>query len=245
MRILKKVLMKSTCSSLGAVLLLTFGARMAHADSISDVLTVSDSKGFSMTVQLLESQEPFGRASIVYPAQVFDLTSPGRTELSDILSISSFTVSLVSDSDVSGAEPPSETGLTPIVITIDATSDQNTLSGISDTLAVGGTMPAIKPVSILESGEPSEVTIPVPEMRVNFGDGGDTVIVSPFAVNLVSLRDQPGADVGQGTMTHTITITATSDSAVPESSTLALLALGLASAGVPVWLRSRATRSSH
>jgi hypothetical protein len=60
---------------------------------LSDVLTVSDTLGFSMTMQLMESQEP-GKVSIVFPARVLDITNPDGTQLSDILSISSFTVTL-------------------------------------------------------------------------------------------------------------------------------------------------------
>jgi hypothetical protein len=86
MRILKKVLVRSTWSSLSFVLLLVFGARMALADPISDVLTVSDTLGFSITMQLMKSQEP-GKVSVVFPARVLDITNPGGTQLSDILSI--------------------------------------------------------------------------------------------------------------------------------------------------------------
>jgi len=75
------------------VLLLVFGARMTLADGISDVLTLSDTLGFSMTMQLMESQEP-GQVSIVFPARVLDIMNPGGTQLSDIFSISSLTVTL-------------------------------------------------------------------------------------------------------------------------------------------------------
>ncbi len=215
MRILKKVMVRSTWSSLGVVLLLVFGARMALADGISDVLTVSDTLGFSMTMQLLESQEP-GKVSIVFPARVLDITNPGGTQLSDILSISSFMVTLSSDGNTSGGPEPPEAALPPIVITMTAVSDQNTPAGISDTLTVTG-HPA---VSILES---------IAARSVPFGDGGDSLTISAFTVDLVSLRDQPGADAGS--LTDTITINASSDaSPIPEPSTLALLGLGLAGA---------------
>jgi hypothetical protein len=224
MRILKKVLARFTWSSLGVVLLLVFGARITFADAISDVLTVSDTLGFSMTMQLMESQEP-GKVSIVFPARVLDITNPGGTQLSDILSISSFTVTLSSDGDTSEGPEPPEAALPPIVTTITAVSDQNTSTGISDTLTVTG-HPA---VSILESAEPLAVIIPIAARSVPFGNGGDSLTISAFAVDLVSLRDQPGADVGN--LTDTITINASSDpSPIPEPSTLALLALGLAGA---------------
>ena len=224
MRILKKVLLRSTWSSLGLVLLLVCGARMALADAISDVLTVSDTLGFSMTMQLMESQEP-GQVSIVFPARVLDITNPGGTQLSDILSISSFTVTLTSDGDTSEGPEPAEAALPPIVTTITAVSDQNTSTGISDTLTVTG-HPA---VSILESAEPFDVIIPIAARSMPFGNGGDSLTISAFTVDLVSLRDQPGADVGS--LTDTITINASSDpSPIPEPSTLTLLGLGLAGA---------------
>jgi hypothetical protein len=206
------------------VLLLIFGVRMALADAISDVLTVSDTLGFSMTMQLMESQEP-GQVSIVFPVRVLDITNPGGTQLSDILSISSFTVTLSSDGNTSEGPEPPEAALPPIVTMITAVSDQNTSTGISDTLTVTG-HPA---VSILESAEPLDVIIPIAARSVPFGDGGDSLTISAFTVDLVSLRDQPGADAGS--LTDTITINASSDaSPIPEPSTLALLGLGLACA---------------
>ena len=224
MRILKKVSARSTWSSLGIVLLLVFGARMTLADGISDVLTLSDTLGFSMTMQLMESQEP-GKVSIVFPARVLDITNPGGTQLSDILSISSFTVTLSSDGNTSEGPEPAEAALPAIVTTITAVSDQNTPAGISDTLTVTG-HPA---VSILESAEPLDVIIPIAARSVPFGDGGDSLTISAFTVDLVSLRDQPGADAGS--LTDTITINASSDpSPIPEPSTLTLLGLGLAGA---------------
>lgn len=229
MRILKKVLVKSTCSSLSAVLLLTFGVRVANADAISDVLTVSDTLGFSMTMPLMESQEP-GKVSIVFPGRVEDLTNPAGTRLSDILSISSFTITLSSDGDTGGGEPPERgPNIKPIVIT--ARSDRNTASGISDTLSVTGH----RSKSILEAGEPAEVTISVAARSVPFGAGGDSITISAFTVNLASLADQPGADAGN--MTDTITISASSDPfPVPEPSTLTLVALALAGAGARGWI---------
>jgi hypothetical protein len=229
--------MKLGWSSVSALVLLTVCPGPARADSISDSLTVSDSLGFSMTVQLMESQEPFGKATIVYPAQVFDLTNPGRTQLSDILSISAITVSVISDSDAS-PEGGTESPLAPVVITVTAASDQNTAAGVSDTLTVTGQPPK----TILEANEPSEVTISVPARSILFGDGGDTLTISAFTANLVSLADTPGADVG--TMTDTITINATSDSAVPEPSTLVLVGLALSGLGVERLFRGRARKLS-
>jgi hypothetical protein len=186
MRILRKVLLRSTSSSLGVVLLLVFGTRMTLADSISDVLTVSDTLGFSMTMQLMESQEP-GSLSIVFPARVLDITNPGGTQLSDILSLSSFTVTLFSDGNTSEGPEPPETAPPSIVTTITALSDQNTSTGISDTLTVTD-HPA---VSILESAEPLDVIIPNAARSVPFGDGGD----SPHSNLLRTLKQRPLQDL--------------------------------------------------
>jgi hypothetical protein len=84
-------------------------------------------------------------------------------------------------------------------------------------------------VSILESAEPLDVIntycCEVGAVR----RWGDSLTISAFTVDLVSLRDQPGADAGS--LTDTITINASSDaSPIPEPSTLALLGLGLAGA---------------
>ena len=86
MQVLKKTLVRLSYVSASAVLALTVGAKLATADAISDVLTVSDTMGFSMNKQLLESQEP-GRVSIGFPGRVLDLTDRGGTQLSDILTM--------------------------------------------------------------------------------------------------------------------------------------------------------------
>ena len=66
---------------------------------------------------------------VVFPARVLDIMNPGGTQLSDIFSISSLTVTLSSDGNTSG-----EAALPPIVIALTAVSDENTPAGISDTL---------------------------------------------------------------------------------------------------------------
>lgn len=233
MRIQKNLRLKSAWWPLSAALLLASGAMTANADSVSDVLTVTDTLGFSMTMQLLESNEP-GKITINFPGRVLEFTNADRTQLSDILTIGAFTVTLSSDGDTSEGPEAPEASPNPVVFTITGVSDENTTTGISDTLTVSG-HPA---VSILESAEPLDVVIPIAAMSIPFGDGGDTLTISAFSVDLVSLKDTPGADFGS--MTDTITITATSDPPpIPEPSTLALSALGLATVGTQSWLGRR------
>lgn len=235
-----KSLMAGTLASVAAVAVSgTSNVSFAQvSDTLSATITRTDSRGTITSTRsvddILQTTPEPGRSL------EFDFSGPNAITLqdtgggiSDTLTITPFTVLLTSDSPNGGPDLAE----TLTVALINAFSDGNPSTGPSDTLTLFG----LPTAAISEpNGEPANIALTFPAQTFCLGPGenppgvlggcSDTLFISSFTADLRSDANMAGEPPSPAQL-WTLTINATSDVAVPEPASLAILGFSLLGMG--------------
>jgi hypothetical protein len=229
--------MKATPWMLGCLLVGLFGQRAAGADS--DTLTALDNMGFLKQPSLSEDEEAKGKVtlSIDYPGATIPLgkNENGVDKNSDTLEIPAFKITLTSDKNP--AVVP-ELARERVMLAIKVVADSDTSPTSSDILTVTDTEGFSNQDTLTESEEADgtrTLRIRLPQRTFALGQNengtglnSDTFTIPAFTIKLTSDYPELGVLDTPETRTWTFAVGASSDSDVPEPTTMTLLGLGAA-----------------
>jgi hypothetical protein len=225
-------MLKRTYMLAAVSLFLGFGLTRGFADAISDELTLKDLTGkYNFSGFLTEAQVAGGMTTITLAIPQTSFPAP-----SDTLTISPFTVSLVSEKSTSPGMEQSATVTLPIF----AGSDAECIGvSVSECLKVDN-LPMKELTAAQEAHGVTSISVDVPGYRQilgpfeNGGSGSAVLSISPLTVTLSDAPSGPGAS---DIFRDSLTVRAFSN-VVPEPSTIVpLAAIGL------VWALRRRNRA--